>query len=86
MRCGHAVTFCFISGGLIPLVVSLLEIIRNNMFAAVTFATVSHWGLLQILCIELLPISAAFSSMSMRLHCVIFQVCRNVMLVCLVMI
>lgn len=32
-------TFCFISGGLIPLVVSLLEIIRNNMFAAVTFAT-----------------------------------------------
>ncbi len=45
----HAVTFCFISGGLIPLVVSLLEIIRNNMFAAVTFATVSHWGLHQIL-------------------------------------
>ena len=36
-----AVTFCFISGGCIPLVVSLLEIIRNNMFAAVTFATVS---------------------------------------------
>lgn len=37
----HAVTFCFISGGCIPLVVSLLEIIRHNMFAAVTFATVS---------------------------------------------
>ena len=36
-----AVTFTFISGGVIPLVVSLLEIIRNNMFAAVTFATVS---------------------------------------------
>lgn len=32
-------TFCFISGGLIPLACSLLEIIRNNMFAAVTFAT-----------------------------------------------
>ncbi|KAL3162393.1 hypothetical protein ABBQ32_010068 [Trebouxia sp. C0010 RCD-2024] len=32
-------TFTFVSGGLIPLVVSLLEIIRNNMFAAVTFAT-----------------------------------------------
>lgn len=32
-------TFCFISGGMIPLVVSLLEIIRHNMFAAVTFAT-----------------------------------------------
>ena len=39
--CSIAVTFTFISGGLIPLVVSLLEIIRNNMFAAVTFATVS---------------------------------------------
>ncbi len=34
---------------MIPLVVSLLEIIRNNMFAAVTFATVSHWGVHQIL-------------------------------------
>jgi len=32
-------TFCFVSGGMIPLVVSLLEIIRHNMFAAVTFAT-----------------------------------------------
>lgn len=39
----HAVTFTFVSGGLIPLVVSLLEIIRNNMFAAVTFATVGPW-------------------------------------------
>ncbi len=34
---------------MIPLVVSLLEIIRNNMFAAVTFATVSHWGVHLIL-------------------------------------
>ena len=29
---------------MIPLIVALLEIIRNNMFAAVTFATVSHFN------------------------------------------
>ena len=46
VQVGYAVTFCFISGGLIPLVVSLLEIIRNNMFAAVTFATVRvNWDI-----------------------------------------
>jgi len=52
---------------MIPLVVSLLEIIRNNMFAAVTFASdlavLSYSQFLQLT-------AACLSPISMHLHCV----------------